>query len=128
MSGGFDLELVATEICNKQHIIYINGVGKGAFKQTFHVRNGDGVSFALKVYNPKAGIDRIIREIEAMRKCTHSSIAKIFMVDTITTQQITYLYVIEEFLGGGTLQDRMNSGSHFTRKEILTFGCQMLEA
>lgn len=128
MPGGFDLEKIAIEICNHIHLNYIKGVGKGAFKQTFHVNDGYGISFALKVYRHDAGIDRIIREIRAMEKCSHSSIAKIISVDTISIQQNTYLYVIEEFLAGGTLQDKLNAGTQFSRSTILTFGNQLLEA
>lgn len=99
-----DLTNVALAICNTHRMKFISKVGEGGFKQTFHVENDSGTPFALKVYNPCTRDERINREITSMTRCSHPSIAKIHGIDNFTDNEKQYLFAIEEFLAGGTLQ------------------------
>ena len=123
-----DLTDIALTICKTQRMIFRGKVGEGAFKQTFHVENENSESFALKLYNINAGPERTIREIEAMAKCSHTAIARIFKVDTFLFAGSQYVFTLEEFLSGGTLHHRLADRGLLNRLTVLEFGNQLLSA
>lgn len=88
-------------------------VAHGAFKETFCVENAAGEKLALKIVDG-AKIDRVrtVREIEAISKCNSPNIAKIVGVRSYTDSSgISYDIIFEEYLDGGTLDDRLISNT-----------------
>lgn len=52
---------------------------------------------------------RLSREIDAMVRCDHTNIAKLHRVETISLGPDSHLYFIEEFLNGGSLQEKLRA-------------------
>lgn len=102
MNNSINLENVARAICTDQGFVFVEKTGKGAFKETFHIKDGNS-SFALKVYDPGRRNEREQREVDAMRRCSHSHIARLVALETFSYRGEDYLYLTEEFIAGGTL-------------------------
>ncbi|MFA6455860.1 MAG: protein kinase [Bacteroidota bacterium] len=85
-------------------------VGNGAFKETYKISvNGD--IKALKLFNPdNQNPIRTAREINAIKKCDYTGIAKLYSHGIIDDKlKNKYCYIVEEYFDGGTLTDRMSS-------------------
>lgn len=86
---------------------------KGAYKETFKAIDKSKNEVALKIFDPnKCNAERSEREINAMKKCDHEFIGKLFGFGkmSIPTAQIV-LFSIEEFFNGGTLTDRIKKAT-----------------
>ena len=105
----------------------VGGVGKGAFKETFHVK-ADGVSEALKIYRPGFSAERTKRETEAMKRCAHPNIARLISIEPFKWKGTTYLIAQEEFLAGGTLTTRLEKSGHLNASQILDLGEALIDA
>ncbi len=103
------IETLAKTICQSHNYIFVRPCDAGAFKKTFHVRNGSS-DLALKlVVNPIDPI-RVQREIDALRACNHPNISRLVEVGTVGHQGGQLVYFVEEFLSGGTLGSRLQNG------------------
>ena len=123
----YAFEDVATAYCARHGETLVAAVGKGAFKETFHIRRADGSSAALKVYGPACSAERTTREIDAMSRCSHPNIATLTSVAPFDMNGTTHLITIEEYLEGGTLADKLSS-SLLQRDELLEIGERLIEA
>lgn len=102
-----ELAAAARAIAEASGFEFVGPVGEGAFKETFQVMEGD-VPHALKVFRPHARSERVNREIDAMLRCNHPNIAKLRKVDVLPVAGLgDCMYVLEEFLSGGTLASRL---------------------
>ena len=63
---------------------------------------------AVKVIKPNQNTDRISREIDIVQGKTGINTSKIYIYDTLTCDDIEYLYIIEEFIDGENLRDYLN--------------------
>jgi serine/threonine protein kinase len=122
------MELAARAICSNRHYDFIEFKGEGTFKETFHVRLENGESAALKVCRPGLASERTDREIDAMVRCTHPNIARLLSVDSFEFQNERYLFLIEEYLSGGTLTERLQTFSFLSRAELLNLGNVLISA
>lgn len=102
------LEPIARAICDAGGYRLLGYVGEGAFKVTFQVEDSEGALQALKVYHSRAKGDRIEREIDAMRQCDHPNLVRVDEVAVHSTGEHEYLYSLEEFIPGVTLEQRLN--------------------
>jgi serine/threonine protein kinase len=112
---------IAEEICQANNLTFVEKVGSGAFKDTYHVIDANMVHLALKVFRPGHSPKRSEREIEAMIKCNHPNIGKLVHVSHFDTGDQSILFLLEEYLSGGTLTDKINR-TLFTEKETETVG------
>ena len=103
----FALEGIAKAYWQGEGKSFVGGVGKGAFKETFHIRNKDGQSEALKIYNPGSSAQRSEREISAIQRCDHPNIVRLTSVELFEWKGSKYLVTREEFISGGTLTSRV---------------------
>ena len=101
---------VAEAICDANGYDLVERVGAGAFKETFHVHMLNGDSRALKVFQQVNSSERTEREIEAMVRCDHPNIGKLFSVDGCQVGGEDYLFSLEEYLPGGNLTQRVAGG------------------
>ena len=122
------LEAVAQSICLARGLTYGGPVGSGAFKETYKVSDAAGQALALKVHLPGKVSERAKREIEAMLRCAHPNIARLLGVDVHTEAAQRYLYLLEEFLPGGTLGDALRAGGPLSRDALLDFGEALIGA
>jgi serine/threonine protein kinase len=103
------LELVAQHGCVQLNANYIRPLGNGAFKSA-HLVEISGIPYALKVaaLGPHSQA-RIERECEAQRGCAHPAIAKLHQSFAFSDEGANYWVWIEEYLSGGTLNERRGS-------------------
>lgn len=105
-------------------------VGRGAFKETFRLRNRKGKVFALKIYDPeKCDLARSEREINAVRKCNSPLIARLFEYGDFFIEEgkRKFFFCLEEFLTGGTLSDRLRNGP-LSPKIVRSYGLHFTDA
>jgi len=127
-SGGReDLQPVAHLICEERGLEFVQHQGEGSFKQVFQVRDTEGEVLALKVLKAGAASSRTEREIEAMQRCAHPNIVALKAVSRIRVEQVAYDYVLETFVQGGTLGDRLRREGPLGRAEIAPLGHAMID-
>jgi serine/threonine protein kinase len=128
MGENNNLEGIARKICEKNNLRFDHKVGQGTYKETYHIIQQDSTSLALKVYKPGACQERSYREIDAMQKCDHPGIAKIYFISTYEVDGAQYLYSLEEYLPGGTLTQYLQSHGLLSSHEAFSLGQQLISA
>jgi serine/threonine protein kinase len=121
-----DLLDVAVSICAAEQWILIDKIGDGGFKKVFRVQASHGEHFALKVLLRET--PRTDREWTAMLRCSHPSIARLFHRAAHEWEGHRYDYFLEEYLGGGTLLDRIQQKGLLSVKEAVVLGQQLIDA
>lgn len=120
------LEAVAQAIAAACGFSYVGPVGAGVFKETFEAREGE-LRHAIKIFRPGGDVDRIAREVKATLLCNHPNIAKLRRIDVIDVPDSEQcLYVVEEFLSGGTLAARV-AIAPLSPDEAFTMGAQLID-
>ena len=108
-SAGTDVRSIAQAICAKRELTLGAEVGSGAFKTTYRAVDAKGTSLAL-ILVLGGRLERLQREIDAVTRCSHPNIGKLVDVGEDTTAHGPVIYLLEPFLNGGTLADRLNNG------------------
>jgi len=121
-----DIEKIAREICGQQGLAFLGAAGSGAFKQTYAVTGPLGPC-ALKLIVGPIDPQRITREIDALRACDHPSICKLYAVGTITVADKIVVFLLEEFLAGGSLSEKVKGGL-LGHRQGAAFGEQLSDA
>jgi serine/threonine protein kinase len=106
----YALEPVARAICARAGYDFGGGIAEGSFKETYLATRPDGVTLAVKVLKAGCSPERTDREIDAMKRCSHPNIGSFLELSAIEHASVTYGYLVEAFLAGGTLEDRLRSG------------------
>lgn len=122
-----DLESVARAVCAAEGLGFRGHVGEGAFKQTFKV-SSNGVFNALKVYRPEVSVERANREIDAMTRCNHPNIARVIRIDRHAIGSTSFLYSLEEYVGGGSLAARLREQGRYTFTTTQRLGTLLIAA
>ena len=71
-----ELDAVAQEVCQRLTLDLQGVLGSGAFKRAYLANTGAD-SIALKVAPIVGSIDRLLREVDALRGCAHPNIASL---------------------------------------------------
>jgi serine/threonine protein kinase len=121
------LEPVAQAICAASGYAFGGGIGQGTFKETFLATTPNGTTLALKVLKPGCSTERSSREVDAMKRCSHPNIIALVELAEFEHAGTTYVYLIEAFMGGGTLEDRLKGGL-LNRDEVLALGDELIRA
>jgi len=100
-------EKLAQAIADKETLNYVGFLGGGAFKRTYLVEK-DGVKLALKVFFGSVSSERDAREIDVLRRLSYCSISKFHSSQSTQIEDKNYLWVLEEYLDGGTLGQKLN--------------------
>ena len=102
-------EQLASKICAQQGLTFIGEVGAGAFKKTYHVKkHHDDLALKLIIRgNDKVRVDR---EIAALMTCNHPNICRLLESGSIDDGDVSVIYLIEEYLPGGTLTEHLAKG------------------
>ncbi|MDB4959855.1 MAG: protein kinase [Myxococcales bacterium] len=106
----------------------MSAAGAGAFKETYEVRDAEGQRLALKVFRAGMSAERTDREIDAMRRCSHPNIARVVAIDAFESDGERYVFLIEEFLPGGSLADRVQRDDLYTAAEARTLAVALVDA
>lgn len=127
MPEQINLTKVAKSICSSLGYTFVDKVGEGGFKETFSILEGDN-QYALKIYKSEEISSRSEREISVMKRCDHQNIAKVIDIDTVSYKGSHYLFLLEEYLGGGSLNQRVNSNGNLSIREVLDYGENIIQA
>lgn len=100
---------LATAKAQFQQYEFIKPLTPSAQKAAFHVRDTTGRELCLKLISPTYEIDRLQREIEAMLNLDHPSVVKLVEYTFSTSSSASRHYVVEEFVEGTDLSDRLTA-------------------
>jgi serine/threonine protein kinase len=100
------LTKAAGQVCRDRGFSLEMPLGRGAFKSAFLIRSGVNPA-ALKIAEMGVAAERLQREVDALRSCEHSSIARIHEAFPFSFDSQQLWVVIEEYLAGGTLEARL---------------------
>lgn len=109
--------MAARELCLQRSLEFQGPLGRGAFKSAYLALSKD-TPIALKIAQIDGPPDRLIREVAALQGCNHNGIARLLDAFTFSYGGHNLWVVLEEFLGGGTLEQRTTSGSVFSPKAV----------
>ena len=122
-------EEVAIGICESKSFAKPSFIRDGAFKEAYFTKTSRDLPVALKVFDPnKCNLCRAEREIASMKQCESPFIGKLHDWGTFKDKDRgSFLFVIEEYIGGGTLTDRLGSTCH-SAIHIYDYGIALLNA
>jgi len=109
MSTAPDLAAAAIALCEQRGFEFAGDLGKGAFKSAYLAKSPSD-TFALKLAVVSGSPDRLIRETAALQGCSHTGVARLFEAFPYRHGPLTLWVVLEEFLAGGTLAQRLVAG------------------
>lgn len=115
---------VAQAICKKLKLTIKHFKNAGRFKEVYCVCNASSL-YALKIIIEPSR--RTLREIEAIKKCNHRNIAKLFDFGRIVNMNKEYDYLLEEYLGEGSLSSLLVRGLLPTQ-QLVSIGSQLIDA
>lgn len=119
------VERIARQVCARHGFVFEGHSGSGSFKEVFRAKAADGSLVAIKISKPQALSMRNQREVEVMQRLDHPSIARLFAAETVQDGLVQFLVTHEEWLGGGSLTERVQRVS---AKEVLAIGGTLLHA
>ena len=125
MSGAPDLTAAAVALCKQRNFEFCGDLGKGAFKSAYLAKTGTD-AFALKLAVISGSPDRLIRETTALQGCSHLSVARVLEAFPYKYGSLTMWVVMEEFLDGGTLEQRLKDGP-LPPDEVRAIGLSLAE-
>lgn len=122
-------EATARKLAKELGYTFVQYVACGAFKETYEVHLSNGSQAAVKVMDPgKCNLCRNERELDSMRRCSHSSIAKLLGSGEVAGESgQLYFYSVEEFLDGGSLANRLTINAP-TIPSIVNYGYDLATA
>jgi serine/threonine protein kinase len=101
---------VAGEIAANNGLTIGDSIGSGAFKDAYMAISPDGRQFAVKVVRNAGLCTRTEREISAITSCDHPGIPKLLYSGEHQVGTDRYVYVVEEYLSGGSLSSHLKTG------------------
>jgi serine/threonine protein kinase len=127
MNGTANLADIAARLCTAISASLIRPIANGAFKQAFLIEKS-GQARALKIARISDGLrSRFERETEALRGCSHPSIATLHDCFSYADGEVVYWVTIEEYLAGGTLDTRRQLAA-ISHHELRAIGIALAEA
>ena len=123
-SPSVDLEPLARAICEQRSLRFERPIGTGGFKEAFQVFDGSK-PLALKILKPGADPERLKREVDAIRRCAHSNINPLVDVGVCLPPNAESVYLLEGFLAGGTLSQRLRAPPLPSVAEVRQWGLRL---
>ncbi len=128
LENGVSIEDVAASICAAHGLVLGDRLGSGAFKTVYRANEPGGLTFALKIIRSSNASPRTDREVQAIRRCDHHCVAKLFEVGSQPYDGDQYEFIIEEYIDGGTLQSRLESEGRLEDEELHRLGSTLIDA
>lgn len=109
MSLESELLRAAEGACKQLSLSLVRELGRGAFKFAY-LAKGEAGEVALKLSPMVGPVDRLVREVEALRGCSHPNVAQLIDAFPANYGGQDVWVVQEQFLPGGTLEARLAAG------------------
>ena len=90
-------------------------------KAAFHVRDKSGQDLCLKLIAPDYDLDRLKREIDALRKLNHPNVARLVEYVFASSASQQKHHIVEEFISGSDLSASLENGAPWYIKEAAAF-------
>ena len=118
---------IARAICNQLNVALESELGAGAFKNAYLV-SYEQDRYALKIAPVSESLrPRFEREVQALKDCSHPSIAVLRYAKAHAVEDKSYWVIVEEYLAHGTLEDRLKNGN-LPREAVLNMGIALASA
>jgi serine/threonine protein kinase len=123
-----DAERLARAISAAGSFAFVQVLGSGAFKHAFKVEVA-GIPKTLKVYKSLAAAQdaRTQREIDAIARCNHPGVVKFEGLKRWVDGGQEYAFSVEEYLAGGSLEDKLQSAGLLQPVDLLKLGAALIE-
>jgi len=95
-------------------------------KQVFEAKRQDGTHVAIKFLRPEAKVERVEREVDAMKKVRCPYVAAFYDYHPEDTASGSVGYLVEEYIDGGDLKERLQQGKLYGADEFLVFAERIL--
>lgn len=122
-----DLQSIAQTVCARRGFALGGSIGSGSFKKTFRIKDASGAELALKLVL-SGSVERLKREIEAVSRCNHPNIGRLLEVQFEQTAHGQVVYILEPYLAGGTLGERLRRVVKLAPVEVKVFAQQLSSA
>ncbi|HOI29926.1 MAG TPA: serine/threonine-protein kinase [Melioribacteraceae bacterium] len=118
---------VANEFGQQRGYKSVEFVGKGGFKECFKIVDQHDNEFALKIIDlNNSDLRRIEREMLILATCDSPLINKLYEFGNFVDKSFnSFSFSVEEYLGGGTLEEKLNTG--LTKENIVELGTSLIE-
>jgi len=109
--------------------------GKGSFGSVYRCIK-ENENYAIKIfaleyvfeeYKRDKQHNRITQEIEALKRINHKNVVKVFDSGSFTELDVTYMYVVMEFLDGNNLKEILSSQGEISLEQCCDYGVQILD-
>lgn len=120
---------IALEICSENSFSEPSYIGHGQYKEAYSTEIEGKLPVALKIFDPdKCNLFRAEREINAMQQCESDFIGRLHGWGIHKTyDDVSFLYVLEEYFSGGTLADKL-SGTKLNPVQVCDYCTALIEA
>lgn len=100
---------------------FIQALTPSEQKAAFHVQNANGEDLCFKIIAPNYSVDRLQREIIALQTLDHPNVVSLreYTYSSTPTQQRHYM--IEDFIDGEDLADRLTASVPWSRVDTANF-------
>ena len=120
-----ELADAALEYCQQRGYKLVSVLGQGASKRVYRVSAADS-DLAVKLVVISGDPSRLLREVAALNESRHPNIARLIGAELWQYQAMHLLVVVEEFVSGGTLEERLRSGP-MSPRDALIVGKQLTD-
>lgn len=117
-----EVEKAAVEFCAVRQLSFRKLLGRGAFKSAYLAVDDEGRPVAVKLALLAGSPERLIRETRALQDCSHPGISKVESAELFQSDGITFWVVVEEFLPGGTLEQRLGTQGKIVASKVAHLG------
>jgi serine/threonine protein kinase len=98
---------------------FLKALTQSAQKAAFHVQDNNKKDLCLKIISPTTEMDRLQREIKALREIVHSGVARFVEYEFSSKNGLDRHFLIEEFVAGADLD--LSSGTPWPLKRVSDF-------
>ncbi|MGE3507253.1 MAG: serine/threonine-protein kinase [Vicinamibacterales bacterium] len=106
---------------------FVKALTPSAQKAAFHVRDEDGHDLCLKIVAPTYERDRLDREILAMQAVNHPNVVQLREYTFSSRPGQQRHFIIEEFVDGSDLADRLKPGQPWAIQDAVQFFAQLCD-
>lgn len=106
---------------------FVRALTPSAQKAAFHVRDKDGHDLCLKIVAPSYERDRLDREILAMQAVSHPNVVQLREYTFSSKPGQQRHFIIEEFVDGCDLADKLKPGEPWALQEAAGFFAQLCD-
>lgn len=109
------------------NVLFEAKLGEGGQKYVYMAQTQSEGRVAFKIIKTNQQFERIVREIDAASKFSPPRFPKIYRFGNATVADIDVVYIVEQFIEGDSLRDRIKLGP-MNEKEVLRIGLDLLKA